>query len=146
MDIKIQSLKFDASKQLIEFIEKKMSRLERFAENPTGVDVVLRLEKDDEKGNKVALVTLHVAGGDILTEQRARTFEEAIDNALDVVKRQIEKRKDKQLKRGCPRFWTPSFYMYCSVKDYSSTTPPSAIWNAEVARSSVFWSRPRRKR
>ncbi|MBP3424343.1 MAG: ribosome-associated translation inhibitor RaiA [Alistipes sp.] len=95
MDIKIQSLKFDASKQLIEFIEKKMSRLERFAENPTGVDVVLRLEKDDEKGNKVALVTLHVAGGDILTEQRARTFEEAIDNALDVVKRQIEKRKDK---------------------------------------------------
>ena len=95
MDIKIQSLKFDASKQLIECIEKKMSRLERFAENPTGVDVVLRLEKDDEKGNKVALVTLHVAGGDILTEQRARTFEEAIDNALDVVKRQIEKRKDK---------------------------------------------------
>ena len=95
MDIKIQSLKFDASKQLIEFIEKKMSRLERFAENPTGIDVVLRLEKDDEKGNKVALVTLHVAGGDILTEQRARTFEEAIDNALDVVKRQIEKRKDK---------------------------------------------------
>ena len=95
MDIKIQSLKFDATKQLIEFIEKKLSRLERFAENPTGCDVVLRLEKDDEKGNKVALVTLHVPGGDILTEQKARTFEEAIDEALDVVKRQIEKRKDK---------------------------------------------------
>ena len=95
MDIKIQSLKFDASKQLIEFIEKKLSRLERFAEKPTGCDVVLRLEKDDEKGNKVALVTLHVPGGDILTEQKARTFEEAIDEALDVVKRQIEKRKDK---------------------------------------------------
>ena len=95
MDIKIQSLKFDASKQLIEFIEKKLSRLERFAENPTGCDVVLRLEKDDEKGNKVALVTLHVPGGEILTEQKARTFEEAIDEALDVVKRQIEKRKDK---------------------------------------------------
>ena len=94
MDIKIQSLKFDASKQLIEFIEKKLSRLERFAENPTGVDVVLRLEKDDEKGNKVALVTLHVPGGDILTEQRARTFEEAIDEALDVIKRQIEKRRE----------------------------------------------------
>ena len=95
MDIKIQSLKFDASKQLIEFIEKKLSRLERFAENPTGCDVVLRLEKDDEKGNNVALVTLHVPGGDILTEQKAHTFEEAIDMALDVVKRQIEKRKDR---------------------------------------------------
>jgi putative sigma-54 modulation protein len=95
MDVKIQSLKFDASKQLIEFVEKKMSRHERFADNATGVDVLLRLEKDDEKGNKVALVTLHVPGGDILTEQRARTFEEAIDEALDVIKRQIEKRKDK---------------------------------------------------
>ena len=94
MDIKIQSLKFDASKQLIEFIEKKLSRLERFAENPTGVDVVLRLEKDDEKGNKVAMVTLHVPGGDIVSEQRARTFEEAVDLALDAVKRQIEKRKE----------------------------------------------------
>ena len=95
MDVNIQSLKFDASKQLIEFVEKKMARLERFADRPTGVDVVLKLEKDDEKGNKVAQVTLHFPGGDILTEQHAHTFEEAVDMALDVIKRQIEKRKDK---------------------------------------------------
>ena len=54
MDVKIQSLKFDASQQLLDFVEKKMSRLDRFADRPTGVDVVLKLEKDDEKGNKVA--------------------------------------------------------------------------------------------
>ncbi len=94
MDIKIQSLKFDASKQLIEFVEKKMARLERFADRPTGVDVVLRLEKDSEKGNKVASVVLHVPGSDIVSEQRARTFEEAVDLALDAVKRQIEKRRE----------------------------------------------------
>ena len=94
MDIKIQSLKFDASKQLIEFVEKKMSRLERFEGNSTGVDVILKLDKDSEKGNKVALVTLHVPGADIVSEQRARTFEEAVDLALDAVKRQIEKRKE----------------------------------------------------
>ncbi len=94
MDIKIQSLKFDASKQLIEFVEKKMARLERFADRPTGVDVVLRLEKDSEKGNKVASVVLHVSGGDIVSEQHAKTFEEAVDLALDAVKRQIEKRRE----------------------------------------------------
>lgn len=88
-------MKFDASKQLIEFVEKKMSRLERFEDSATGVDVVFKLDKDNEKGNKVALVTLHVPGNDILTEQRARTFEEAIDLALDAIKRQIEKRRDK---------------------------------------------------
>ena len=94
MKVNIQSVKFDASKQLIEFVEKKMSRLERFEDNSTGVDVVLKLDKDSEKGNKVALVTLHVPGNDILTEQRARTFEEAVDLALDAIKRQIEKRRD----------------------------------------------------
>ena len=95
MKVNIQSVKFDASKQLIEFVEKKMSRLERFESASTGVDVVLKLDKDSEKGNKVALVTLHVPGNDILTEQRAHTFEVAVDLALDVVKRQIEKRRDK---------------------------------------------------
>ena len=60
MEVKIQSVKFDASKQLIEFVEKKMSRLERFESNSTGVDVILKLDKDSEKGNKLALVTLHV--------------------------------------------------------------------------------------
>ena len=95
MDVKIQSVKFDAGKQLLEFVEKKMSRLERFADRPTGVDVILRLDKDSEKGNKVASVALHVPGGDIMAEQRAKTFEEAVDWALDALKRQIEKRKDR---------------------------------------------------
>ena len=95
MEVNIQSVKFDASKQLIEFVEKKMSRLERFEERATGADVVFKLDKDSEKGNKVALVTLRVPGGDIITEQRAHTFEEAIDLALDALKRQIEKKRDR---------------------------------------------------
>ena len=71
-----------------------MSRLERFESNSTGVDVTLKLDKDSERGNKIALVTLHVPGADIVSEQRAHTFEEAVDLALDAVKRQIEKRRD----------------------------------------------------
>ena len=94
MEVKIQSVKFDASKQLIEFVEKKMSRLERFEGNSTGVDVTLKLDKDSERGNKIALVALHVPGADIVSEQRAHTFEGAVDLALDAVKRQIEKRRD----------------------------------------------------
>ena len=95
MNVQIQSVKFDASTKLIEFIEKKLAKLDRVAENATGVDVVLKLEKDDEKGNKSAVVTLRVPGGDIRVEEQARTFEEAIDNVMDVMKRQIERRKDK---------------------------------------------------
>ena len=95
MDVQIQSVKFDASSKLIEFIEKELSKLDRVAENALGVDVVLKLEKDSEKGNKIAVVTLRVPGGDIRVEEQAHTFEEAIDNVMDVMKRQIERRKDK---------------------------------------------------
>ncbi len=95
MNVNIQSVKFDAGKQLLEFVEKKMSKLDRFAEKATGVDVTLKLDKDSEHGNKLAGVVLHIPGGDIVTEQRAKTFEEAVDLALDVLKRQVEKRKEK---------------------------------------------------
>ena len=95
MNVQIQSVKFDASHQLIEFIEKKLAKLDRVAEQATGLDVVLKLEKDDEVGNKIAVVTLRMPGGDIRVEEQARTFEEAIDAAKDVLKRQIERRKDK---------------------------------------------------
>lgn len=95
MNVQIQSVKFDASKKLIEFIEKKLAKLDRVAENATGVDVVLKLEKDDEKGNKNVVITLRMPGSDIRVEEQKRTFEEAVDEALDVLKRQIEKRKEK---------------------------------------------------
>lgn len=56
-----------------------------------GADVILKLDKDNERGNKIAVVTLHIPGGDLRVEEQARTFEEAIDNSLDVMKRQIER-------------------------------------------------------
>ena len=93
MNVQIQSVKFDADKKLIEFVENKMSKLERFADRATGAEVILKLDKDFEKGNKVATITLHMPGEDMVAEHRAR--EEAIDEAIDALKRQIEKFKEK---------------------------------------------------
>ena len=45
------------------------------------------------KNYKIAVITLRIPGGDLRVEEQARTFEEAIDNSLDVMKRQIEKAK-----------------------------------------------------
>ena len=112
MNVQIQSVKFDASTKLIEFIEKKLAKLDRVAEEATGVDVVLKLEKDDEKGNKIVVITLRMPGGDIRVEEQAHTFEEAVDNAKDVLKRQIEKRKDKYTitKKGGSFLFGPLFF------------------------------------
>ena len=95
MNVQIQSVKFDADKRLIEFVNAKMAKLDRFAERSTGAEVILKLDKDHEKGNKFATITLHMPGEDMVAEHRARAFEEAIDEAIDALKRQIEKFKEK---------------------------------------------------
>lgn len=95
MNVQIQSVKFDADKKLVEFVEHKMSKLDRFADRATGADVILKLDKDHEKGNKVATVTLRMPGDELVAEGRAARFEEAVDEAVDALKRQLERFKDK---------------------------------------------------
>ena len=98
MNVNIQTVKFDADKRLVEFVEHKLGKMDRFAERSTGADVVLKLDKDFDKGNKVATITLHMPGSDLISEQRAKTFEEAIDLAIDALKRQNEKLKAQYAK------------------------------------------------
>jgi len=95
MKLQIQSVKFDADKKLVDFVEHKMAKLDRFADRATGAEVILKLDKDDDQGNKVATVTLKIPGNDLVADRRARTFEEAVDLAVDALKRQIEKTKDR---------------------------------------------------
>ncbi|MDE6779079.1 MAG: ribosome-associated translation inhibitor RaiA [Alistipes sp.] len=95
MNVQIQSVKFDADRKLVEFVEHKMSKLDRFADRATGADVIMKLDKDHEKGNKVATVTLHMPGDELVAEGRATRFEEAVDEAIDALKRQLERFKDK---------------------------------------------------
>ena len=43
MEIRVHSLKFDADQKLLDFIEKKVSKISRFDETITDVEVVLSL-------------------------------------------------------------------------------------------------------
>lgn len=98
MNVQIQSVKFDADKRLIDFVEAKMAKLDRFAERSTGADVILKLDKDHEKGNKVATITLHMPGEELVAEHRSKVFEESVDEAIDALKRQLDKFKARNEK------------------------------------------------
>ena len=95
MNVQIQSVKFDADRRLVDFVEAKMAKMDRFAERSTGAEVILKHDKDHEKGNKVATVTLHMPGEDLVAEHRSKAFEESVDEAIDALKRQLEKFKGK---------------------------------------------------
>ena len=95
MNVQIQSVKFDADRRLVEFVHAKMAKLDRFADRSTGAEVVLKLDKDPDKGNKIATLTLHMPGEDLVACHRSRTFEESVDEAIDALKRQLDKFKSK---------------------------------------------------
>ena len=96
MEIKINAVGFSASSQLEDFIQKKISKLDKYHDGIIGSEVTLKLEKDDNLENKVVEVLLNVKGQEVFAKKNAKKFEEAVDELYDVVKRQLVKINEKE--------------------------------------------------
>ena len=96
MEIKINAVGFSASSQLEDFIQKKISKLDKYHDGIIGSQVILKLERDDNLENKVVEVLLNVKGQEVFAKKNAKKFEEAVDELYDVVKRQLVKIKEKE--------------------------------------------------
>lgn len=96
MDVRINSVGFSASAQLEDFIQKKLTKLEKYNDGLLAVEVILRVEKDDHLENKVVEVRGVVKGNDLFVKKNGRTFEEAVDVIYDVMKIQLVKNKEKE--------------------------------------------------
>ncbi|MEI8224328.1 MAG: ribosome-associated translation inhibitor RaiA [Bacteroidota bacterium] len=98
MNIQIHSVRFDADKKLIDFVHQKLEKLTQFDEDIVNAEVYLRLDKDQERENKISEIKLELPGGPLFAKKQSKTFEEATDEAIDALKKQIAKHKQK--KRG----------------------------------------------
>ncbi len=96
MDIRIQSIKFDADVKLLEFIEKKFEKLTKFLDNIIATEVALTLEPEHKK---TVRARLEIPGDDIIVERTADTFEDAVVDCVDVLKDQIVKIKETRFNR-----------------------------------------------
>lgn len=95
MNIQIQSVKFSADKKLVDFVEEKVGKLARFSDDILSAEVTLRLDHDNEHGNKVAVLRLDVAGDTLVAERQCKTFEEAVDQGVDALRKQLERHKER---------------------------------------------------
>ena len=93
-EIRVQSIKFNADQKLLDFIEKKFSRIEKFYDAVTGVDVALSLLPDHE--NKNVKVQVSIPGNTIVVEKNAKTFEDAVVDCADILKEKLVKVKEKR--------------------------------------------------
>ncbi len=97
MNIKIQSVRFDADKKLLEYIEQKVGKLNQYANDIIDSEVILRLENSEGKENKIAEIKINIPKtNDIFAKKQAKTFEESVDLATEALRRQLKKFKEKQ--------------------------------------------------
>lgn len=92
MEFKLQTIHFNATEKLVAYVDKKVAKLEK---NPDiqSVEITLKVVKPESVNNKEASVHVVLPGQTIHVDKVADTFEEAIDNCIDVVRRGLEKAK-----------------------------------------------------
>lgn len=96
MKIQIQSLHFTADKKLLDFISKKMKKLDQFYDRIIDSDVILSLENmNTQIKDKVVVIRTKIPGTILIAREKAKVFEESVDLAIESLRRQLERYKTK---------------------------------------------------
>ena len=98
MEIKIQSLHFDATEKLQEFATKKVEKLAKSYEEIQKVEVQFKVVKPQTALNKTTSITVTAPGGSQFVEKTCDTFEEGIDLCVDAMRVKLTKIKEKSRK------------------------------------------------
>lgn len=95
MDIKVHSVHFKADQKLLDFVNDKVTKLQLFFDNIIVGEVFLRLDKSTDKENKIAEVKILIPGKELFAKKQCKSFEEAADSAVEALRRQVSKHKEK---------------------------------------------------
>jgi putative sigma-54 modulation protein len=96
MEIRIQSIHFDADVKLLDYAKKKLAKLSTFHDNIVDVDLYLKFSAASGAVKEKAVeIKVHVPGNTLFASNHANTFEEAIDLAVETMKRQLKRIKEK---------------------------------------------------
>jgi putative sigma-54 modulation protein len=96
MKVNINSVHFKTDKKLDSFITEKVEKLSDLYDGIIGSEVTLRVNNGEDHDNKVAEIRLLVPGNDLFAKKQSKSFEEATDIAVDALRKQLSKHKEKQ--------------------------------------------------
>ena len=98
MKLQVQSIHFDADVKLINFIQRKIDKLETFYDRLVDGEVFLRLNNEGIE-NKTVEIKLNVPGTQLFAVEKAKSFEAAADLATEALRNQLKKFKTR-VKQG----------------------------------------------
>ncbi len=96
MEVKINSVHFTPDQKLVDFVNKKVSKLDTFFDGIINAEVTMKVLKPETANNKVSELKISIpANGYLFAKKQADSFEEATDLAIDAVRKQLGKYKEK---------------------------------------------------
>ena len=93
MHIQITARQFHASDRLHEYARKKIERLSRYYDGITGIEVIM--SKDGQPETNSVEMNASVPRTQLVAKADGKTHEEAVDECVDRLKRQVVRYKDK---------------------------------------------------
>ncbi len=96
MKLRIHTVNFDADASVTDFVQKKADKLETFYDRIIEGEAFLRHNNKDGIDNKTVEIKLFVPGATLFSKEDGATFQEATDQAVEAMRRQLQKHKEKQ--------------------------------------------------
>ncbi|MFA5971718.1 MAG: ribosome-associated translation inhibitor RaiA [Lentimicrobiaceae bacterium] len=96
MKVNINSVHFKTDKRLDTFITEKVEKLSDLYDGIIGSEVTLRVNNGEDHDNKITEIRLLVPGNDLFAKKQSKSFEEATDIAVDALRKQLKRHKEKQ--------------------------------------------------
>ena len=95
MKVYTQSVNFNASSDLVSFVERKVGSLVKFHDKIIDAEVFLKLENTSDKENKITEIKINIPGQEIVVKKHFKTFEEGVSTGVESLKRSLKKSKEK---------------------------------------------------
>ena len=91
----MHAVHFTADRKLVRFVYERIDKLKVFFDHIVSSEVFLKLEPAADKVNKVAEVRVVLPGKELFARKQSRSFEQAADQAVEALRRQVRKCKSR---------------------------------------------------
>lgn len=104
MRVQTHAVRFTADQTLLDFIQKKLNKLDTFHDRIVSAEVFLKLDGAEtaKVKDKIVEVRLNIPGKELFVVERNKSFEAAVDQLVDVMKDKLVRCKQKRTDFSSP--------------------------------------------
>ena len=96
MNVNIQSVRFESDAKLINYINRKLKKINTFHDRIIKIDVFLKLDNVVHViKDKIAEIRVHIPRHNFFVKSTSKSFEGSFDDAFDSILTQIKRKKEK---------------------------------------------------